>query len=415
MMRKFDRLLDYSERILSLDVRYFSKNSFLLFLRQVVMGLGGFALTFVLARQFSKYTFGEYNLTLALLGILSIFSLPGMMDSILNSVIRGFDKSLVEGTKLRLKSSFLSIPVMLALAYFYFYNQQSTVSLLLLLAAPIFPLFYSFKTYNVFLIAKEKFFDLFIVAFITSIITASAVISTTLIFKKIYLTFLSFILINSLLDVAFYFGIKKDIKKGAKKDLGMRKFGYFISFTVIVSLIVNNLDKAILSFFSGFSALAVFSIANTFPQFVEKTLYSLEGVLIPKIIKQGVKGNQETIRKHLLKTILISALMAFFILLFSPLVIKTFFGRKYQQSIFFSQLLSLQLLFQLPSALLSNIIIYQKRLRQTLFLSFSPGILKMIFYFILIPKFGILGLVLTLVVTRFLNFLALLYFSFKRR
>lgn len=415
MKKTIDKLITRSEKALSLDVRYFSKNSFLLFLQQVIMGLGGFALTFVLARQFSKYTFGEYNLALSLLAMLSVFSLPGMMDSILNSVVHGFDKSLVEGTKLRVKSSLLSIPVILALAYFYFYNQQPTVSFLLLLSLPLFPLFYSFKTYNVFLIAKEKFLDLFLVSLIASIVTAAAVVTTTLVFKKIYLTFLSFILTSALLDWFFYSYIKDNIKKKTKVDPGMRKFGYFMSFTGVVSLIVNNLDGAVLSFFSGLSSLAVFSIANIFPQFVEKSLRSLEGVLIPKIIKQGTRGNREMVKKHFLKTILISIFIAFFLLLLVPSAIKIFFGKKYQQSIFFSQLLSLQLLFQLPSALLSNIIIYQKRLRQTLFLSFYPGIAKMIFYFILIPKFGILGLVLTLVVTRFFNFLALLYFSLRRR
>ncbi len=208
-MGKINGLINKSERFLQLDVRYFYKNSFFLLLREVVTGLFGFTITFVLARQFSRYTFGEYNLVFSLLGMLSIFSLPGMMDSILNSVVRGLDKSFIEGTRLRFKASFFSIPLILILAGFYFYQQQPTISLLLLLSLPIFPFYYSFKTYNVFLIGKEKFSKLLVTASFTAMIAAVTVITSILIFRKIYITFLSFLLINSFLDLFFYFYVKR--------------------------------------------------------------------------------------------------------------------------------------------------------------------------------------------------------------
>lgn len=413
--KQFKQLIIQGERFLGLDLRYFSKNSFFLLLREVVTGLSGFSLTYVLARQFTKYTFGEYNLVFSLLGMLSIFSLPGMMDSILNSVARGFEKSFIEGTKLRFKTSFLALPFLITLIYFYLYHQQPTIALLLLLSIPLFPFFYSFKTHHVFLIAKEKFSKLFLISSFIALITNGLVIAVTLIFKKIYLAFLIFILGSSLLDLFFYFYIKKKIKTKAKSEPGMKRFGYFMSFISVVSLLVNNLEKVVLSFFSGFSSVAVFSIAGILPQFIERGLRSLEGVLIPKIIKQGRKGNQEAIKKHLSKTIFSSILIFFIIFLLVPFFISVFFGQKYQESIFFAKLLSLPLLFCLPNMLLSKIIIFQKRLKQTLFLSSFPAAIKMVLYLVLIPKLGILGLVLSLIISKFLNFLTVLYFSLVKR
>lgn len=416
MIKKIDQFLKKCEKFLELDVRYFSKNSFFLLAREISSGFFGFLLTLVIARQFSLSSFGEYNLALSLLGVLSIFSLPGMMDSILISSAKGFDHSLIEGTRLRIKSSFLAIPVILALSsFYYFYKHQPTVGLFLFLAIPIFPFYFSFKTYDVFLIAKEKFKKLFFTSLITALISALFVSANTLIFKKVYLTFLSFIFINSLADLFFYFQIKSGLNKTKNNDRGMKPFGYFISLISVLSLIVNNLDKVILNLFSDLSSVAVFSIAATFPQFVERALRSLDGVLIPKIIKQGVKGNQEMINKHFLKTVLISFLITLPVFLFAPFFINLFFSEKYKQASLFVRLLSLPILFQLPSMLLSKIIIYQKRLKQTLFLSFCPEIIKFFCYFLLIPKFKILGLVLTILITKTINFFILLFLFFKKK
>jgi len=60
-----------------------------------LFGLNGFrsalglVITYFLVRALSQESFGEYNFLLSLIGLLSIFTLPGLNEAIMQSVARG--------------------------------------------------------------------------------------------------------------------------------------------------------------------------------------------------------------------------------------------------------------------------------------------------------------------------------------
>lgn len=415
MIKTIDKLITKSEKILKLDIKYFSKNSFYILLKQGITGFFGFLLSFTLARTLTRFTFGEYNLFLSILGVLSIFSLPGMLDAILNSVVKGFDHSYIEGTRLSFKASFLSFPLIFLIALFYFLNNQPTVSLLLLTSVIFFPFYNGLNSFEYFLTAKEKFFEVMLSTALLSFAVNLVTLLVALFTGKIFLIVFAFLLVNAVVKLSIFSYTRRLVKKGSNVDPEMKRFGLFLTLLSGFSQIVNNFDRIILGYFSGLSSLALFSIANILPSFIEKTFYSLQGIMTPKIIKEGKRGNRETIKRHLIKIIFLSIFVFLVIYFAAPFFIKIFFGAKYEEAIKFSQLLSVQLVFSLANSMLGNIITFQQRSKSMIFFTFYPALPRMILYLILIPKFGILGLILSLLVSKFLAFSGLLVLNLKKQ
>ena len=70
-------------------LRLYHGVAYIFLLRFIQLGMG-LAATYFLVRSMSKESFGEYNMVLNTVGILTIFALSGLNNSIMQAVARGY-------------------------------------------------------------------------------------------------------------------------------------------------------------------------------------------------------------------------------------------------------------------------------------------------------------------------------------
>ncbi|MCD5401516.1 oligosaccharide flippase family protein, partial [candidate division NPL-UPA2 bacterium] len=77
-MNKINQFIDKLGSYFQLDLRYYIKNSFYLISAHAVSVVIGLMLSISFARFLPKETFGQYGFIMAIIGIVGIFTLPGM-------------------------------------------------------------------------------------------------------------------------------------------------------------------------------------------------------------------------------------------------------------------------------------------------------------------------------------------------
>lgn len=147
--------------------------------------------------------------------------------------------------------------------------------------------------------------------------------------------------------------------------------------------------------------MALYAVASRFLTAVQKNFTVFYKPVTAKLASQSHKEHWHTIRIHGLKLLGIGCFLALALWLSTPLLIRFFFTRQYDEAIHLGQLLSLALI-PLPFAwVLADMMIYEKRKKPQIFISIVPPLIKIFLYFILIPRFGLFGLVLITLLERY--------------
>jgi O-antigen/teichoic acid export membrane protein len=193
----------------------------------------------------------------------------------------------------------------------------------------------------------------------------------------------------------------RQIPKNARKDQKLPRYGVFLSLLSVLPWISGNIGSIILASLVGPEALAIYAVASRFLTAVQKNFTVFYKPVTAKLASQSQYEHWQTIRLHGFKLLCIGFLLAFALWVTTPVLIQFFFTRQYDEAVYFGQLLSLALI-PLPFAwVLSDMIIYEKRKKPQVFISVVPPLTKIFLYFILIPRFGLLGLVLITLLERY--------------
>ncbi|MDP2947886.1 MAG: polysaccharide biosynthesis C-terminal domain-containing protein, partial [Nanoarchaeota archaeon] len=102
-------------------------------------------------------------------------------------------------------------------------------------------------------------------------------------------------------------------------------------------------------------------------------------------------------RKIIPLLILIGLIGTFLIALILPIAINLVFGQKYQESVFYSLMLLISIVFIPLNGVFSSIIIYHGYKKFYLILTFFINIIQIILFLILIPIFRIWGIIFSIV------------------
>ena len=93
------RLLRRSERHTKTDMVYLASGGFWLTVGQIISSAATFGLAIAFANLLPKETYGTYKFVLSIAGILTIFTLPGMVTSLTQAVARNFEGSVILALK----------------------------------------------------------------------------------------------------------------------------------------------------------------------------------------------------------------------------------------------------------------------------------------------------------------------------
>lgn len=404
----FKRPLQFFGNKLQLDANYFTWGALYTGLQQIVGAICGLLVTYILGNYVSKTIFGEYNLVISTLSLITFLSLPGIDTALVQSVGRGFDLSFPQAVSLKIKFSLLGSLALVGFAIFYFLSQKAVISTGLLFVAFIYPLLYSFSLTSAFLTAKRKFNILTILSSFSSvaflvITVISVLISPTVLGLTIGYT------AGLIIPAGFsYIFSLRYVNTHSTADPGLVSYSSFLTLLSILPWISSYLGQIILGNIIGAQSLAIFTIANSFLASVQKNFIIFYKPITAKLANQSTREQLATIQIHGLKFIGLGIMLAIILWISTPILINIFFPQ-YKEALNYAQLLSLALIPLPITWVLSDIMIYQKRKSIQLFASTLPHILKIFLFFVLIPRLGILGLVLVTLIDRYVSFVILAF------
>ncbi len=387
-------------RILKLDISYFAKGSFWAMIQQIVGVSCGLVVSYFLGHYLSKAVFGEYNLILSYLGMLTFLSLPGIDLGLTQSISQGYDASFPQSQKLKFVFSLLGLPILLGISYYYYQIHQFSLSQGLLIAAILFPLLNPFTNYPAFLTGKRKFSALSFLSIGASIFFMIILSGTVIIFPKTPYLVAAYMLAVIIPSFAgFWYSLNH--MKNVSTDHNLPKYGTFLTALSVISWISGNLGNIILANYVGIESLAIYSVANRFFTAVQKNFVVFYKPITAKLSIQSSQEHVLTLRQHAWKFVLIGCALMAGLWLVTPFLITVFFGNKYFEAIWFGRLLSFGLIPLPLSWVINDMLIYQKRPKPQIIAATIPQVIKIFLMFIIIPKFQISGLILIIILERY--------------
>jgi len=402
LQEKIYKLLHWNQRYFKIDMIYLVEGGSWLTLGQIVSSITSFLLAVIFANFLSKEDYGTYKYVLSLVGILNIFTLPGMGTALIQTVARGYDGSLISVVKSKICWGILGSFVSLILAGYYFVHGNTLLGISFIISAIFIPFMDSFSIYSSFLYGKKCFNIASKYGIISQIIATLLLIFSLFLTKNLLFILVIYFLSWTLLRFIFFIITTKKFLSNQEKDPEVISYGKHLSLMGIISTIAYQIDRLLVFHYLGATEVAIYSVAIAPLEQIKGLLKNIGPLALPKFAERS----KEEIKKTIFKKILFffSAISSIVIIyIFSaPFLFKVFFPF-YLNSVFYSQIFSFSLL---PTAfyLIGTVALQsQKKQKQLYQLNIIGSIIEIILLFVLIREYGLLGAILARIVSRFIG------------
>jgi O-antigen/teichoic acid export membrane protein len=365
---------------------YFLKNGSWVFLRQVVETASGLALSVVFARLSTQEVYGQYQFILSIFATISILSIPGFNTSIIKAAAKGYDGEYKEAVKKSFLWSLIGVPVLLAVGAFYYF-QNPTLGVALMIASIFFPFFYAPNTWDIFLRGKEEFKTLALYGSVQALINAIVTILVLILDRNNLLAIIVTYLISyTFFNILYY---RKSLKfvKNDKRDGEAISFGFFLTKLSIIGTIANNIDRLLIGIFLSPASLAIYSVGILFTKQIQGISKNLLWIISVKDLNKKILTRQSYV-----KVFVVSSLITIICLLGFRYIIPFLFSQKYSEAIFLSEISIIFYPFFVIFLLYGNEVTFNNEKRVLALNSFISPIVFILLDILVLPLWGIKGL-----------------------
>ena len=385
------KLLRFSEKYTKTDMIYLTKGSFWIGVSKIFTSTAAFILAIAFANFLSQETYGAYKYIISIAALLSIASLRGMGSAAVVSISRGFEGAFWQTYKARIKWSLFGSLGSLGIGAYYFINQNIELGLSFIIISFFIPFFYSSNLYLSFFQAKRLFKYASIYQAANQVISAMIMITTVYLTDKLFIIILAYFIPLSILRSLLILIIFKKFKRNNKTEKDTVSYGKNLSLMSVLGQVAGRLETILLWHFMGAAEVAIFAFALNPVQQIRSVCKSVNTLLLPKISKRKVEELKIGGPKKSWRIILVLLPIVIIYIIGAPYLYKYVFPQ-YESSVIFSQILALTI-FSASLAPISQIFKAHKKTKELYFLNTSKSMLKLILLAVLIPFFGIWGLV----------------------
>jgi O-antigen/teichoic acid export membrane protein len=391
--QKTYNFLRQTQKYTGTDNVYLAKGGFWLTSGQIIFSASVFLLAIAFANLLPKETYGTYKYVLSIFGILAIFTLPGMRAAIIRATARGYEGSLIPALKAKIRWGALGGIALLGLAGYYYLNDNIVLAVCFFITAIFLPFLDSLNIYSPLLNGRKLFKISTKYGVISQITAVTMMIAALLLTKNIFIILLTYFISHTLVKFIFLKLTLKKFPPNKKEDAETISYGKYLSFIAILPQIAAHLDKILLWHFLGASQIAIYAFALIPVDRVKGLLGSLKSMAQPKLSQRSGEELKKTLPKKILKLFLIILPIVILYIILAPFLYKIFFPQ-YLESIIYSQLLALVLLF-FPQTFFATALNAQKKKKEIAILQIVMPITIIILLLALIPIYGIMGIILT--------------------
>jgi len=408
--QQFYNLLRWSEKYFKTDMVYLFKGSFWLTLSQGLAAVASFLLAIAFANLLPKEAYGNYKYILSLSGIIGTLGLTGIGVGIVQAVARGYDGTLIKAFALNLKWSIFQVIIALGAAIYYFVNGNVLLGASLVIIGLTTPFLKGFELYNAYLGGKREFRTATFYSFIKDISTSVLIFLVILFSDNVILIVAVFFISNTLFNSFYFRRIASRIINLHSVDYGALGFGKHLSVINVLLNISAQLDKVIIFHYIGAIELAIYSFAVAIPKQVRGMVGMVSSLAMPNFSHRSVEEIRRSVPKKFFTSFLILGPLTVLYIIFAPFIYKILFPQ-YLDSVIYSQIYAL--LIPLYGNLAETALTAKKAVRERYILSLGSSLFNVGTMFILIHFWGILGIIISIVTTKYLT--TILSLTFLRR
>jgi len=411
MIKWFYRLLRWSQKYTGTDNVYLARGGIWLTLGQVIALGASFLLAIAFANLLDPVTYGNYKYILSLLGMLGIFSLIDMRTAVAQAVASGLEGSFYSGFITQLKWGTLGSLAAACLAVYYWLQGNEILPIPLLISAVFLPLMQASQICGGFLMGKKLFGIWTKYNVVKQVITAGAVAAALFLTKNIVWLAAAYLVSATSFNYFFYLFTKYKFKPNKKESPETLNYGKHLSLMGVISFAAGYLDKILLFTLAGPAKLAVYSFAFMFPEQINNILQNINTLAFPKLAQKSQEEIKANIMKKLWKLGLLAGIIIIAYIIIAPYFYKIFFPQ-YLSAVPYSQALIFSLI-SLPTSLLGTAFQAKMMKKELYFLKFATASMRIILFLVLIPLYGIWGVVAAYLVTEIFSS-AFSLFLFKK-
>ena len=392
-------LLHWSEKYTKIDMVYLTRGSFWSIAGQVSAAIIALSLSVVIARYVPKDVYGQYKYVLAIVSVLSAFSLNGIGTAVLQSVARGFDGALADSFKANLRWSFVIFIGTFALGGYYLIAGNFTLGLGILIGGTVTPFLSSYNLYAPFLSGKKDFArQAWYADFVTNIIPALALIVVALIAPQPLLLIAAYFIANLAATAFAYWRTARRLHRAAEHDPHMLTYGKHLSLIGILGGIAGNIDQLLLFHFAGATDLAIYNFATGIPDQMKGPLKSLDAMTQARFANRDEADIHSSIRNKMFWLFIVGSAVIVGYILLSP-YLYLFLFPAYAVAIPYSQIYVISLFSMIASPAVSYLSA-KKKVRELYISTVVGSIFQIVIMVIGVVYLGLIGLIVARVIAR---------------
>tara|TARA_B100000745_G_scaffold300599_1_gene255786 strand:+ start:8342 stop:9574 length:1233 start_codon:yes stop_codon:yes gene_type:complete len=299
---------------------HLAKGSFWLLGSHMIASITAFMVTILITRALSTEAFGQYRFILAIIPILTIFTLPGISQTLVRSTALGNGINLVSVAIAKMKWGLFGSVLSLLIAAYYAFQSNTLFAYAFLISALCIPLVESFFVYSAYYRGKEDFKTSALYDSITRIFYTLSLAVTVLITQNILI--ILFVFFASQIISRLFFFVKTVTSQLPYQERNDDSVSYGKNLFPITAtqIFINSIDKILVWHFLGAEMLALYIVALLIPTELARAFGVIPQVVLPKIVKGAFTARKEisvTLIYFFLSTLTISIL---YIFLISPII-----------------------------------------------------------------------------------------------
>ncbi len=407
--QKIYEFLKWSEKYTGTDMVYVARGGFWWIFGRICIFSISLVTMIVFAHWLPRETYGAYRYVLSVIAILSIFALPGMNTALIRTVARGYERMISLCAKTRIKWALIGSGICFSVSFWYFLHQNSVLGISFLIAAIFLPFITTLNLFLPFWQGKKRFDIQSKYLILLNLSSALVLIPVIFLTDSLILIILTYFAFHTLFEaILFKITVKKIKNQETENDT--ISFGKHLTLMQSAALFGNQIDKIIIWQFLGPIPVAIYSFAQI-PILRIQELIPISPLALPRLSEKNTKEIKKGLLKKISKLFLVSIPFALFCILLAPYLYKILFPA-YLESIPYFQVLALTLIL-VPFGLLGTSLVAEMKKKELYIIQFATPFLQIILFLVLIPFYGIWGIIFAILISRIFNGGLVLYF-FKR-
>lgn len=401
-MKMLSPLLEKLNSFFELDTRKILGRASYLLGSQAISNLLSFGVALVAAHYLTKDTYGTYRYILSTVSFIAAFSLTGLSTAIVRSSARGFDELYATSLSRSLRWALPAIICGIGAGVWYLAHGNQTLGYSVLMGSIIFPIIQALLLYRSYLNGKELFRMLMVSNAVYSIITSLAIAGAMTLRAPILVLIGSYYASNLVATALITFFVRKKYPPNNEKDAHGKKLEHHMSIMNILDSGATQLDKVILYQVAGPVEVARYVFATLIPEQLRNVMKYTSTLSMPVFSNLPFVAARAKGLFLVRKLFLITVPLVVVYILIAPLLYSFLFPQ-YQDSVFYSQLFSLILLFD--GGIAGTVMKAKNQVKKLYVANIVSNVSKIVLLFVLGITLGIAGVVLSRIISRIIGFI----------